>query len=100
MAISQLKFIIHWKRPRLCTSTIWFKNGLSLIKTKGMSVEKPWLSQYPEGVPAEIDVTEFKSVLDVFKNSCKKYADRTAFTCMGKSLTYAQLDALTRAFAA
>ena len=63
-------------------------------------MEKPWLSQYPEGVPAEIDLSAFSSVLDVFKNSCKKWPDRLAFTCMGKSLTYAQLDARTRDFAA
>ena len=67
---------------------------------KGMTVEKPWLSQYPEGVPAEIDISKYSSVLDVFRKSCSKYADRTAFVCMGASLTYKQLDAATRDFAA
>lgn len=63
-------------------------------------MEKPWLSQYPEGVPAEIDISQFNSILDVFDNSCRMYADRLAFTNMGKSLTYGQLDAATRDFAA
>ena len=42
-------------------------------------MEKPWLSQYPEGVPAEIDISQYQSVLDVFRKSCRKYADRKAF---------------------
>ncbi len=63
-------------------------------------MEKPWLSQYPEGVPAEIDLSRFNSILDVFENSCRDYASRVAFTCMGQSITYAELDALTRDFAA
>jgi len=63
-------------------------------------VEKPWLSQYPEGVPAEIDLSQFNSILDLFEQSCRSYSDRTAFTCMGRSMTYAELDGLTRDFAA
>lgn len=63
-------------------------------------MDKPWLSQYPEGVPAEIDLSRFSSVLDVFEQSCRKYADRDAFTCMGKAITYAQLDKLSRDFGA
>ncbi len=63
-------------------------------------MDKPWLSQYPEGVPAEIDLSRFSSVLDVFEQSCRKYADRDAFTCMGKAITYAQLHKLSRDFGA
>lgn len=66
----------------------------------GKQVEKPWLSQYPAGVPAEIDLTQFSSILDVFEQSCRKYGQRPAFTCMGQALTYSELDALTRDFAA
>jgi long-chain acyl-CoA synthetase len=61
-------------------------------------VERIWLSQYPPGVPAEIDVGEYQSVRDVFEESCRKYARRPAFTCMGRAITFADLDALSSTF--
>ena len=61
-------------------------------------MEKIWLKHYPKGVPAEIDVNEYKSVRDVFEESATKFATRPAFTCMGKSLTFADLDRLSVAF--
>jgi long-chain acyl-CoA synthetase len=64
------------------------------------SVEKIWLKHYPKGVPAEIDVNEYGSVRDVFEESVAKYAARKAYTCMGKSITFAELDTLSRAFGA
>jgi long-chain acyl-CoA synthetase len=67
---------------------------------KGESVEKIWLRSYPKGVPAEIDVNEYASVREVFEESCGKFATRPAFTCMGKTLTFAELDTLSAAFAA
>jgi long-chain acyl-CoA synthetase len=63
-------------------------------------VEKIWLKHYPKGVPAEIDVNEYGSVRDVFEESVAKYAARKAFTCMGKSITFGELDVLSRAFGA
>ena len=63
-------------------------------------VEKIWLKHYPKGVPAEIDINEYGSVRDVFEESVAKYASRRAFTCMGKSITFAELDLLSRAFGA
>jgi long-chain acyl-CoA synthetase len=63
-------------------------------------VEKIWLKQYPKGVPAEIDVSEYASLRDVFEESVAKYAARPAFSCMGKSLTFAELDTLSAAFGA
>jgi long-chain acyl-CoA synthetase len=63
-------------------------------------VEKIWLKSYPKGVPAEIDINEYASVREVFEESCGKYAARRAFTCMGKSITFAELDALSSAFGA
>lgn len=63
-------------------------------------MEKPWLSEYPEGVPSEIDISQFSSVLDVFEQSCQQYAERVAFTCMGRSMTYSELDGWSRNFAA
>ena len=64
-----------------------------------MTIERPWLAQYPAGVPAEIDVDEFQSIPAVLDQSIRQYGDRPAFTNMGKTLTYAQIDELSRQFA-
>jgi long-chain acyl-CoA synthetase len=63
-------------------------------------MEKIWLKSYPPGVPAEIDANEFSSLNAVVEQSFRKYADRVAYVQMGRSITYRQLDALTRNFAA
>ena len=63
-------------------------------------MEKIWLKHYPKGVPAEIDVNEYASIREVFEESVAKYATRPAFSCMGKSLSYAELDTLSAAFGA
>ncbi len=59
-------------------------------------MDKPWLKQYPQGVPAEIDVSAYETVSQVLEESMKKYSSRTAFICMGKSISYARLDAMSR----
>ncbi len=63
-------------------------------------MEKIWLKAYPKGVPAEIDVSEYASVRDVFSEAIAKYETRPAYTCMGKTITFAELDTLSRAFGA
>ncbi len=63
-------------------------------------MEKPWLSQYPAGIPAEIDVDKFASLKDVLATSCARFADLPAFSSMGTRLTFRQLDEASRAFAA
>jgi long-chain acyl-CoA synthetase len=63
-------------------------------------VEKIWLKHYPKGVPAEIDVGEYASIRDVFEDSVTKYGTRPAYSCMGKSITFAELDTLSAAFGA
>ena len=65
-----------------------------------MSNEHPWLANYPAGVPAEIDVNEFPSIPSVLEGAIANYADRPAFSNLGKTLTYAQVDAYSRQFAA
>jgi long-chain acyl-CoA synthetase len=65
-----------------------------------MSLERPWLEQYPAGVPAQIDVDEYPSVVSVLENAIAKYRDRPAFTNLGKTLTYAEIDRLSAQFAA
>ncbi|MGY1520129.1 long-chain fatty acid--CoA ligase [Luteimonas sp. A482] len=64
-----------------------------------MTIERPWLAQYPAGVPAEIDVDEFQSIPAVLEQSIRQFGGRPAFTNMGKALTYAQIDELSRQFA-
>ena len=65
-----------------------------------MNQERPWLQSYPAGVPAEIDVDEFRSVAAVFDASVAKFRDRPAYSNFGKVLTYGEADALVTRFAA
>ena len=62
-------------------------------------MERIWLKHYPANVPADIDPAEYASVREVFEESCRKYATRPAFSCMGRTITFADLDALSAAFA-
>jgi long-chain acyl-CoA synthetase len=64
------------------------------------TVTKPWLESYPEGVPAEIDFTQYSSILDIFEQSCAEYRDRTAYINFERAMTYGQLDQLSGDFAA
>jgi long-chain acyl-CoA synthetase len=63
-------------------------------------MEKPWLKSYPPGVPAQIDSSGYRSIVDVLEQSCSKYKDRMAYHNMGAELSYSELDYLTRNFAA
>jgi len=63
-------------------------------------VNKPWLDSYPEGVPAEIDLDEYSSILDIFHQSCERFRDRTAYLNFGRAMTFGELDRLSRDFAA
>ncbi len=60
----------------------------------------PWIKSYPIGVPAEINLYDYNSVVDLFDDACKKYSERVAFENMGKQLTYSQVDELANHFAA
>ncbi len=62
-------------------------------------MEYPWFKNYPEGVPHEIDPTEYNSISNLMEQSYKKFHNKIAFTCMGKDFTYAELDTLTKKFA-
>ncbi|MDP1652727.1 MAG: AMP-binding protein [Rhodocyclaceae bacterium] len=59
-----------------------------------------WLEHYPQGVPAEIDVRRFASLADMFVQSCARFRERPAFTNMGVTLGYGEIDRLSRDFAA
>jgi long-chain acyl-CoA synthetase len=63
-------------------------------------MDRNWLNQYPPGVPADIDPDAYASVRDLFDEACAKHGHAPAFTNMGATLSFAQLDELSRAFAA
>lgn len=62
-------------------------------------MEKIWLKNYPQGVPTEIELAPYNSITDLYEESVKKYASQKAFTNMGVSLTYAQLEEKVNHFA-
>jgi long-chain acyl-CoA synthetase len=65
-----------------------------------MTAERPWLAHYPAGVPAQIDVDEYPSIVSVLEGAIASYRDRPAFANLGKVLTYADIDRLSAQFAA
>ncbi|CAB3927622.1 Long-chain-fatty-acid--CoA ligase [Achromobacter anxifer] len=63
-------------------------------------MERIWQKSYPAGVPAEIEMDGATTLVSVVRASCERYAGKTSYISMGKSLSYAELDRLTRDFAA
>jgi len=63
-------------------------------------IDRPWLAAYPQGVPADIDPTQYASLVALMDEAFRQYADRVAYSFMGKDISFAQTDALSRAFAA
>jgi long-chain acyl-CoA synthetase len=63
-------------------------------------VEKIWLRGYPPGVPVEVDLNEFTSLKDILEKSCQRFADLPAYSNMGVTLRYRDIDRLSRAFGA
>jgi long-chain acyl-CoA synthetase len=61
---------------------------------------RPWLGAYPQGVPADIDAAQYGSLVQLMEESFLKYAARTAYSFMGKEVSYGETDSLSRAFAA
>jgi long-chain acyl-CoA synthetase len=61
---------------------------------------RPWLKAYPEGVPADIDTTEYASLAALMQDSFAQYADRVAYSFLGKDVTFGETDKLSQALAA
>ena len=58
-----------------------------------------WLESYPAGVPADVDVHEYASLNDLLQRAAERFAAQTAFSCLGGSLSYAEVEQLSRQFA-
>jgi long-chain acyl-CoA synthetase len=63
-------------------------------------MERFWLKSYPPGMPADVTWDENQSIGELFEKSCKQFATRPAFHCMGKTLSFAEIDKMSRDFAA
>ncbi len=63
-------------------------------------MERIWLKHYPAGVPADIDVTQYGSLVELLEESFTKFRDRKAFICMDKAITYREVDEMSLALAA
>lgn len=63
-------------------------------------MDKPWLKHYSPGVPPELELDPRKSLVDLFENACRRFGDRPAFTNMGRTLSFGDVDRLSRQFAA
>jgi long-chain acyl-CoA synthetase len=61
--------------------------------------DRIWLKSYPSGVPADIDPGQYPSLVALMEEAFQKYADRVAYSFMGKDVSYAQTDSLSKAFA-
>jgi len=64
------------------------------------TADRPWLSAYPAGVPADIDVAQYPSLVHLMEDSFRQYADRPAYSFLGKDVSFRQTDSLSQAFAA
>ena len=63
-------------------------------------MEKIWLQHYPPGIPAEVDYGEYRSTGELFESVSERYRDRPAYTNMGKTISFGELEHMTRAFGA
>jgi len=63
-------------------------------------MEKIWLRHYPPGIPAEIDFAQYRSIGELFENSTRKYRDRPAYTNMGRTISFGDLERMSRDFGA
>jgi long-chain acyl-CoA synthetase len=62
--------------------------------------EYPWFKSYPKGVPQTVDITTYSSVMEIVDEALSQFADKPAFSCMDKTITYREVDKISRNFAA
>jgi len=63
-------------------------------------MERIWLKHYPAGVPADIDPDKYQSIRDLFEESVANFGERPAYYCMGREITFAELERMSQAFGA
>ena len=61
-------------------------------------MEKIWIKNYPDGVENDVNIDNYKSFVDLFEEGFSKYSDKIAFENMGKSISYKELDDLSKRF--
>ena len=61
---------------------------------------RPWLARYPKGVPADVDLDRYASIADVFAETTRRFSAKPAFSSMGVTLSFREVDELAEAFAA
>ena len=64
-----------------------------------MGSERPWLANYPKGIPTEVDLEKYASIVSVLDEVCRDFSDRPAFANFGKQITYGDIDRLSAQFA-
>jgi len=64
-----------------------------------MGSERPWLASYPKGIPAQVDLEQYASIVSVLDEACRDYRDRPAFANFGKQINYGDVDRLSAQFA-
>lgn len=65
-----------------------------------MAENRPWLKNYPKGVPANIDPEAYPTLIALLDETFQKFPRKPAFSCMGREMTFGQVDKLSRQFAA
>jgi long-chain acyl-CoA synthetase len=83
--------------PRVDEET---SGGRAFPQKTEITMEKTWLKQYPQGVPASINVEQYPSLVALLEESFRKYAALPAYRFMGRTFTFAQVDEASRALAA
>jgi long-chain acyl-CoA synthetase len=63
-------------------------------------MERFWLKQYPAGVPADVDASQYRSIAELIEEAFRKYSTRDAYVSMGKAMTFREVDELSRSFGA
>ena len=75
-------------------------NANSNAESNAEVIDRPWLKAYPAGVPADIDASQYPSLVALMEESFKKYRERVAYSFMGKDITFGETDGLSVAFGA
>jgi long-chain acyl-CoA synthetase len=65
-----------------------------------LAPSRPWLASYGKRIPAEIDPNAYRSVLEMLEGAMVRFAEQPAFRCFGQTLSYSDIDRLSRHFAA